>query len=79
MNSIERMANVNNLIDENSAVYWKILMTAYWSIQPLMLPLKDSEEILIFSNRSILEFDGLRYRNPVVFNTRARITQENLS
>ena len=79
MNSIERMANVNSLIDKNSAVYWESLMTSNLSIQPLVLPLKDSEEILIFSNRSILEFDGLRYRNPVVFNTRARITQENLS
>ena len=79
MNSIERMANVNSLIDENSAVYWESLMTGNCSFLDLMLPLKDSEEILIFSNRSILQFNGLRYRNPVIFNTRARSTQEIIS
>ena len=79
MNSIEIMSNMNSLIDENSDVYWESLMTTDFSILSLMLPLKDSEEILIFSIRSILQFDGLRYRNPVFVNIKERIAYENMS
>ena len=77
-NSIERMVNVNSLLGEYSNAYWETLIAAGGTSLSLMLPLKDSEEILIFSNQSILEFDGQRFRNLVIFNTRGRIIHENL-
>ena len=58
MNSIEIMSNMNSLIDENSDLYWESLMTTDFSILSLMLPLKDSEEILIFLDCPIIALDG---------------------
>ena len=49
-NSLDRLVNVNSLIGEHPTAYWETLMTANSVDQPLMLPLKDSEEILIFTN-----------------------------
>ena len=53
------MVNVNSLMGECSTAYWEtLMMTVNYSKLPLMLPLKDSEEILIFLDCPIIALDG---------------------
>ena len=54
-------------------------MTAEASGSPfLMLPLKNSEEILIFVDEAATVLNEKRIQTPFMFNTEGRITQENM-
>ena len=70
---------MNSLIGEESTACWETLMTAEASGSPfLMLPLKNSDEILIFVDEAVTVLNENRFRTPIMFNTEGRITRENM-